>query len=185
MTVVLARFPYKRVLREVYKHGLVALPTLLEAPLTDLTFIDFVALDAWECQWLPVMPDGEEWSDWNWRIAMSGRSPPPSKRFELSIWSNDDLCGLAFGAPSQRRQNLTIRALQGSPVANHPLKGKILPIVNEVASMYATTLGCQELRFSQPIPEIIPFYERLGFRLARPQKHVVYCVRSLRIGEGP
>lgn len=128
---------------------------------------------------MPNIPAGEPWSDWDWRATMRARRPKLRRPFELAIWSGEHLCGLAYGAPSLRRQNLTIRALQGSPVADHPLRRNILAIVHEVASMYGTALGCQELRFLKPLAGMLPFYERLGFQLASPRKGVVHCTRPL------
>jgi hypothetical protein len=175
-------FPYRQLLSEVHALAKVRLPTLLAAQLTALTRIDAVTLEAWERQWLPEMPPGEEWSDWNWKGGMARRRPKRHKRFEVAIWSDEHLCGLALGAPSLRRRNLTIRVVQGSPLANHPLKGKILPIVIELASMYGAALDCQELRFSNPLTGMIPVYERVGFRLVRERKGVVHCSRLLSIG---
>lgn len=180
--ILRALFPYRQLLRETFDFALPRLRGLIggDCPVTDLTFIGAEALDAWQTQWVPqIIPSGEAWSDWDWRGAMAARSPKLRRRFDVAIWSDDQLCGLAYGCPSLRRQNLTIRALQGSPVADHPLKGKILPIIHEVAAMYGTALACEELRFSKPLDGMIPYYSRLGFRLATPAKGVIHCVRPL------
>jgi hypothetical protein len=180
ISMLLAPFPYRALLQETFVVARARIPTLIgTCPLTDLTWINDRALDAWERQWVPQLPAGKEWSDWDWRGVAASRSPKLRRRFDVAVWSDDHLCGLAYGVPSLRRQNLTIRALQGSPVANHPLRGKILAIVHELAAMYGTALGCQELRFSKPLPGMIPYYEGLGFKLARPQKGVIHCARPL------
>lgn len=180
MLSVSTPFPYRLVLRETFDFALSKLPDLIgTCPLTGLTFIDQNALLAWETQWLPHMPPGQPWSDWDWAAAMGMRRPKYRRRFDMAIWSQDRLCGLAYGAPSLRRRNLTIRVLQGSPVADHPLKGKILAIVIEVSAMYGTALGSEELRFAKPLQGMIPRYERLGFKLATPSKGVIHCVRPL------
>src|SRR3546814_18427447 len=82
---------------------------------TDISPINGKTLSAWERQWLPVMPPNEQWSHWDWRRE-AGNWRKHIDRFEVAIWSNHQLCGLAVGKPSQRRNNLSIYMLQGSPV---------------------------------------------------------------------
>ncbi len=146
--------------------------------LTGLTFIDDDAIERWRSQWLPVMPDGEEWSDWDWAQEMS-RWSAKRNRFDMAIWSGDFLCGLALGRSSLRKQNFSICVLQGSPIDNHPLKRQILPIVIEVGLMYGTALGCHELRFLKPLRAMIPVYERMNFQLVRTSRGMQYCARPL------
>ena len=115
----------------------------MEQSLTDLTDINRHSLRAWEQQWLPAMPAGKEWSDWDWSRGMA-RWRKCADRFEVAVWSGNQLCGLAVGKPSAGRGNLSLHAIQGSPIENHPLKGKILPIVIDTAGAYGTALQCKE-----------------------------------------
>lgn len=174
------RYPYRAILAATFDAALEKIPQMIPAcPNIHFTFINNSALEVWEEQWIPHLPPDKEWAKWDWRATMNARRPKRHRRFDVAIWSGLHLCGLAFGAPSLRRQNLTIRALQGSPIAGHPLKGKMLDIIHELAAMYGTALGCQELRFSKPLPGMIPRYEALGFVLAQPSKNVIFCGRQL------
>ena len=38
--------------------------------LSELTPIDEAAISVWREQWVPVMPPGFEWSDWDWDAEM-------------------------------------------------------------------------------------------------------------------
>jgi hypothetical protein len=158
--------------------ALAAIAPFIGAPLTDISSINSKALRAWREQWLPAMPEGKEWSDWDW-AAQLGNWTKHIDRFEIAVWSGETLCGLAIGKPSQKRQALSIYALQGSPIENHPLKGKILAICIDAALAYGTALGCQELRLVKPVGGIIGRYGRLGFTLVRPYNAAPYCTRMV------
>ena len=175
--ISIKRFPYRQVMTETYQLALSRIAAILP-DLTDLTFIDETALTEWQQQWLPAMPPGHPWSDWDWGAEMQ-RWAGQRHRLDLAIWSREHLCGLAIGRSSPRKQNFSFRVLQGSPIDQHPLKGQILPILIEIGTMYGTALDCRQLRFLQPLPGMIPVYERMGFRLARTSGGVHYCVRSL------
>jgi hypothetical protein len=157
---------------------LVELAPFTDGPLTNLTGIDRRALHCWEQEWRPATRQDQPWSEWDWRAGVQ-RWTRCIDRFEVAIWSGEQLCGLAIGKPSDRRQNLSIYAVQGSPVENHPLRGKVLPIVIDVAGAYGTALGCKELRFVNPLPGMIRVYERLGFELETRTVVAPYCVRPL------
>lgn len=157
---------------------LASLAPFLDAPLTDLTDIDEAALECWEQQWLSAIPRGEPWSGWDWRDESRGWRRHLD-RFEVAIWSGEQLCGLAIGKPSERRQNLSIYVAQGSPVRDHPLKGQIMPIVLDVAGAYGTALSCRELRLVNPLAGPLRRYEALGFALENPKGAPPYCVRPL------
>jgi hypothetical protein len=169
---------YRDLLKETHQSALVQIASFIDAPLTDLTLIDGTALRAWREIWVPTMPEGEEWSDWDWEVEMNNWKGEMA-RFELAIWSDDQLCGLAVGKPSRRRQCLGIHGLQGSPVEYHPLKSKIMLIVIEAAEKYAAALGCLELRFMNPLAGMVSQYEKHGFLLAKESKSVAYCYRQL------
>lgn len=171
------RFPYREIVAETRRIATERLRQSLPA-LTALTAIDDESLDAWQSQWLPVMPPDQEWSDWDWAKEML-RWSGKRNRFDMAIWSDDHLCGLMIGRSSPRRHNFSVCVMQGSPVDAHPLKRQILPVVVEVGAMYGTALGCRELRFLKPLQSMIPLYEQWDFRLARTSRGVQYCARSL------
>jgi hypothetical protein len=150
----------------------------LSAPLTALTAIDDRALECWERQWQSAKAPGLEWSDWDWR-AVTSVWWKHIDRFEVAIWSDDHLCGLGIGKPSQRRNNLSVYMLEGSPIVDHPLKGHILLTVLETAQAYGTALECKELRLVKPLQGMIGRYEKLGFQLETPYKATAYCRRNI------
>lgn len=157
---------------------LLELAPYLYVPL-DLTGIDQRALDAWEAQWVPAASPGQPWSTWNWKTEAKNWYKCID-RFEVAIWSEGCLCGLAIGKPSDRRNNLSVYLMQGCPIEDHPLKGKILGIVLDVAEAYGTALSCRELRLVQPLRGMLPYYRKLDFRLVRCGKNALpYCVREL------
>jgi len=171
-------FPYRQLVADTLKHALSELSPSFPT-LTSLTHVDQAAIAAWKEQWLPAMPTGEVWSTWDWEAEIARWERRTRRRFDMAIWSHDELCGLAIGRPSLRKQNFSICAVQGSPVDTHALKGKILPIVIDVARMYGTALGCEELRFLKPLKGMIPVYEGFDFRLARSSRGMQYCVQLL------
>jgi hypothetical protein len=63
--------------------------------------------------------------------------------------------------------------------ANHPLKGSVAVIVSGAAVAYATALNQQQVRLEDPLPEVVPLYERIGFTLATPANQSPYCVWEL------
>jgi hypothetical protein len=173
-----APFNYAQLRSDTYQQVLLDVARFLDKPLTDLTGITHHAVASWEQQWLPGMPQGLPWSDWDWKAEISNWSRQHD-RFELAIWSGSSLCGLAIGKPSGSRENLSIYAMQGCPDATHPLKGRILTIVIEVAEAYGTALKCKELRFVSPLAGAISRYAARGFRLETPRNAPSYCVRPL------
>jgi hypothetical protein len=152
--------------------------------LSSIAQIDADALEAWRQQWCPAFAavrdqaEWEEWSEWDWGIEMA-KSSLGVIRFDLAIWSHDQLCGLAVGRTSPNRQNFSICVVQGSPVAGHPLKGHIIPIVIDIGVRYGTALQCRELRFLKPSEGMISIYERFEFKVERTSQHVRYCRRPL------
>ena len=180
---LLSPFPYRRLAADALQAGLQRLAPIIPE-LTNLTFIEADTLRAWREQWRPHL--STEFQHWDWEIELQSRKwtrfTTARRRFDVAIWSGDRLCGLALGRLSLRKQNLSICLLQGCPIDWHPLKGKILPIVADVGSMYGTAVGCEEFRFLQPLPGMIRIYGKLGFQLARTSRGVQYC--ALPLGGG-
>lgn len=116
---------------------------------------------------------------WDWfEIKRKFRNIPA--RFELSISVNGELCGLAIGKPSRGRRHVSIYFMEGNPDQNHPLKGRLLPILLEGLALYGDALGCSYIRLIQPVTELIPRYERAGFTLATDKSHRLYCEKPLK-----
>lgn len=172
------RRKYLSIKQMVYETILAEICPYIGPSLTDLTEINWSAIRAWESQWRPSMPQGKIWSDWDWRTDTRAWKRHVDC-FEVAVWSGNQLCGLGVGKPSANRNNMSVYLLQGSPVANHPLSGKILAIVLDVAAAYGTALGCRELRLVRPLSGMVGKYQSLGFRLVSSSGSAPYCVRRL------
>jgi hypothetical protein len=98
-------------------------------------------------------------------------------RFEAAVWSGYTLCGLAIGRT--RQAFCRVDYLEGSPVPNHPLRGSVAVLVSGAVIAYATAIGREEIRLVDPIPEVVPYYETLGFSLATPKGQTPYCARKV------
>jgi len=162
-----------------YKAAMERIPTLFRAIRPDLvdvplkfTTIDAWALHAWETQWRPRFRGGD--GEWDWRRERFGYQNWPA-RFDVAVWSGEDLCGLGIGKPSKASTFLAVNLLEGSPVSDHPLKGAIRFCVVEAAIAYAELLECRELRLMRPLPGAVPLYVDMGFSLAPPLDRPPYC----------
>lgn len=116
---------------------------------------------------------------WNW-LSWARQFCNDIDRFEVAIWSKNDLCGLALGSPSRARTNLNVHIVEGAPWL-HPLRGWITPLVLETAVSYGIAFGCTWLRFIEPNPRMRQQLNTLGFRyvLQTNRKLTPYSERQL------
>lgn len=140
-----------------------------------LTQINEDALEAFEEHWL-YHPHRRV--EWDWREQVESWENRPS-HFEVAIWCNSYLSGLAIGKVSDGKLVLSIYLLEGSPVNTHPLKGLVRFCVVEAAEAYGTILGCDELHLRQPVDGALPLYFDMGFSLATNQANIVVCAKEL------
>jgi hypothetical protein len=140
----------------------------------DLRTIDATALEAF-AEWRNRLV-GWPWADMvpDWR-----RGYPD--RFDLAVWSDDTLCGLALGRPSPGPSHLALYYMEGAPPRHHPLKGRVMTVVLTALRAYAIVLSKKELRLVEPFPELIPTYcsPDVGFQLVTPRREAPYCRRSI------
>lgn len=120
-----------------------------------LTGITQAALTAWEQTWAPLVGDSSQPGGWNWRQIAQAHTRYPDA-FHLAIWSGLALCGLSAGRPSRGHHYLAVNFLEGSPVADHPLKGKVLPLTIAAAMAYGRALDARSLRLTNPLPGAVP-----------------------------
>ncbi|MFM2044959.1 MAG: hypothetical protein RLY86_3535 [Pseudomonadota bacterium] len=172
------RRKYAMVREGAYQSVLERIAPYYPGLLTDIRDIDDAALSCWRREWLPCTPPDRAWSDWDWsREVRAWRRHVDC--FEVAIWSDNHLCGMALGKPSDARNNMSVYLLQGSPVPNHPLSGQVLPIILESAASYGYALGCRELRLVKPLDGPMSRYQSMGFRLVNARSSAPYCVRSI------
>ncbi|WP_426237983.1 hypothetical protein [Pseudomonas sp. TWP3-2] len=115
--------------------------------------IDAQALDAYE-QWLDPHFSWHEVVVWKAREPMS---------FDLSIWFDNELCGLCFANPNQSRLRVKIVRLEGKPGNDHPLKSRVATFALTAVSHFARIIGSKQIEIQEPLEGVIPLYRQLGF----------------------
>lgn len=143
----------------------------------DMRPIDATALAAWQSQWHPFNdrfpPDG----GWDWPQVFE-RYRREVKRFDVSVWHADRLCGLSIGKFASTAVQLDV--IEGAPTPDHPLKGNILPLILEATANAAQLSGRREIKLMEPTKGMIERYiTTFGFRLEVPRGGKTYCVRSV------
>lgn len=78
------------------------------------------------------------------------------RRFEVSIWYDQKLCGLAFGKTSKGSSKVRIDIVEGG--GEHPLKGYIYPITFECALAYAMNIGRESVVIKDPRDVLVAYY---------------------------
>jgi len=105
------------------------------------------------------------------------------RRIDIAIWEEKHLCGLAVGGISKEKTYISIDYIEGSP-AQHPLKGLVLNIMLAIVEEYARILEIPELRLSDPVDDLIKYYEsQYGFQtiemdVSHPKKGR-YCTKKI------
>ncbi len=125
-----------------------------------------------------------QWTDrrvaWPWHtLAAEWRRNHPN-RFEVAIWQNGVLCGLALGRPAPVAPHMSLYYVEAGSDPANPLRRRITRVVLATLLRYAVFLGKTELRLIDPLPPLVPFYcsPSFGFELVTPAKGVPYCWRS-------
>lgn len=138
----------------------------------ELRHIDYRALSTWTEVWIPG--DNTFYTEhgaWDWgKQNKTLKNRHKERLFDVSIWSGEQLCGLALGHLS-RVETLAIEYIQGSPISTHPLKGQILNIVIMLAFEYAKLTKRKNVRIIDPIPPLINTYKTFGFQLKNIELH--------------
>ena len=151
-------------------------------PSLHLADIDGRALDRWRSTWIGAHRSGA--GRWNW-LALVEQLPRRAAVLPLAIWFGEDLCGLALGHASRHRtfggrHTMTLTHVERRPEPPEvPLRGRVILIAITAAENYGLTLGATRLRLSHPDRNLLPFYLRLGFSVARKGDKPVYCEREI------
>jgi hypothetical protein len=164
------RSPYRAVrLAALQATEDLASPRFVPTPV-HLNLIAATALEAFGDQW---QGHPSRRYAWPWPTMVDDIRESEAARFEVAVWGGDALCGLAIGRT--RQTFCRVDYLEGSPVPNHPLRGSVAVLVSGAVIAYATALGREEIRLVDPIPEVVPYYETLGFSLANTKGQTSYC----------
>jgi hypothetical protein len=102
------------------------------------------------------------------------------KRFEVAVWHDKILCGLAMGKPSKGTSHNAIYLMEGSPI-KHPLNALITRIVIEVGIAYASALNKEHLTLVDPLEKMIKIYtKRYGFKFKTAKTHPKrFCIKKV------
>lgn len=141
----------------------------------ELRPIDARALDAFASHWQGC-PDRRLRWPWPDMRARFHRDYPA--RFELSAWSGNTLCCLALGRPSASSLHCGLHYLEGNPDPQHPLRGRVAALAITALQDYTVALGKREMRLVEPLPALVPYYQRFGFRLVTPKREAQYLTRE-------
>lgn len=100
------------------------------------------------------------------------------KGFDLSIWHDEQLCGLCYATPRDSKVTIKIVLLEGRPDSQHPLKGLIAALALAAIDAYARVIGCSCIEIQEPLPDAMATYARLGFEYDDKQRLVISVERS-------
>lgn len=119
--------------------------------------------EAMQREWMPAIREGQNDDPFNYRGALLEQfvsyEPPRHRiaeipeawaahRFELAIWGDKQLCGLAVTGVQPRHDRNNVMAVElvvGAPRRNHPLRGRLGPILQFSALAWAAELGRDEV----------------------------------------
>lgn len=136
------------------------------------------ALERWEATWVPLHTGRAQYGEWDWAALRQQFRDPD--RFEVAIWSGQELCGLAIGKASNGRTLVSVRFLEGSPRRNHPFEGRVIRICAAAADGYGLEIGAQKVHFVDPYPAVIPNYLEIGCHYVPPSGGLHgYCERVI------
>lgn len=85
------------------------------------------------------------------------------KAFDLSLWYDQELCGLCFATPKSSTLSIKVILLEGKPDTTHPLKGEVAGLTLIAISRYARMMKLSKIEIFEPAPGAIDWYQHLGF----------------------
>lgn len=148
-----------------------------------LKIIDVNTVAAWEAQWKPFFEENPDIEGRYYATWMEQRFIPESlddhylienidnfdnpAAFNLAVWHGQTLCGVACGGykNENKRGFVSVMLREANPNPEHPLKGKIGPIINEAAILYAQNLGVSRVCYVGPYSAgAIKVHEAMGLK---------------------
>ncbi len=97
-------------------------------------------------------------ADWDWQDAT--KRPKPN-RYELALWHEDWLCGLAYGPATSRM--VAIEYFEGDPDPTHPLKRRVTDLAIATLETQMFIAQAVEARLLGPRPALVSFYKEFGY----------------------
>ncbi len=135
---------------------------------------------AWRSQWQPVSNRMPPNGGWDWPSCRLARSNDPTKLC-AAMWcqSERELCGFLL----MRLNNTACRieAVEGSPNPNHSMRGLVLLVALEMASMYAQSKGRREVWLCGPSNDMLLWYilNDYCFELVSPKTGPAFCRKQV------
>ncbi|KEQ17143.1 hypothetical protein GZ78_14865 [Endozoicomonas numazuensis] len=99
---------------------------------------------------------------WDWEPEFKSYQTKP-KRFEMSIWSGSELCGLTYGSLSKNGSKVRMNLIEATPVRPSPLGEAVFPILSFGATVYADLVGADEIWLLDPVSGAIDYYKNQGY----------------------
>lgn len=115
---------------------------------------------------------------WEWRSVLM----LTTNRFDLAVWHDGMLCGLAYGPATADR--IAIAYLQGNPDPTHPLKGYVIDIAVAALEAQALAADAAEMRLPRQLPELVRVYGERGYLPVAGQPDPAY-LRKTRMPSRP
>jgi hypothetical protein len=131
-----------------------------------VTRISENAIDFIDEIWAPHPARPAPW-DWKGVLLRTLRTSHP-RRFEVALWADKVLCGVAIGRLSQAKEWVSVTFVEGNPDSGHPLKGKVLAASLLGARLYAALMeradgSSPAVRVLNPLTQVLPHYHRAGY----------------------
>ena len=135
---------------------------------------------AWASQWQPISRRVPPNGGWDWpKCRLAGSSDPT--RLCLAMWnkSESELCG--FLAVRLNNTACCIEGVEGCPNPIHGMRGLVLLVAIEFASMYAQANGRREVWICKPANDMLLWHllNDYCFELAAPDTGAAFCRREV------
>lgn len=154
----------------------------VSGPELHIADIDAQAMHAWWNTWTGVHPSGA--GRWNW-AALVEQLPHRPAVLPVAIWYGNDLCGLALGQASRRRtggvrHTVSLTFVERRPAPPPvPLRRRIVYLAVSVARAYGLSVGARRLRLRNPDPNLLWYYQLLGFAVVWKGGRAIYCEQEI------
>jgi hypothetical protein len=116
---------------------------------------------------------GFPWDQIYWQTISTPR------RFDVSVWDGEVLCGLASGMASRGDESVTLKWIERFNSAPNQMKGFVTEVAITAADHYAKIIGRRQVRLKEPNPGTEARYAAKGFTLAPKRLGVIYYQRDV------
>lgn len=106
---------------------------------------------------------------WDWEPEFKAYQNKP-KRYEMSVWAGEHLCGLCYGFVSKHGKKVRMNLIESTPVRPSPLGETVFPIISFGATIYANLIEADEVWVLDPVANAVDYYQSQGF-----ESPTIYC----------